>query len=314
MSDVNSAAAATRGGLRVVFGLTLAIFALEAIGGIAANSLALLADAGHMLTDVAGVGLALLAIWIGSRPPNAARTFGYQRLEILAAVVNAVLLFGVGGFILFEAVRRLAAPPEVAPGLMIAVALVGLAGNGASLWLLRDAQTRSLNVRGAYLEVLSDFAGSAAVIVAGVAIVLTGFEVADAIASMFIGILVVPRTWRLLRDAVDVLLEATPKGLDMALVRSHILEAPGVADCHDLHVWTITSGMNVVSAHVIRRVGHAALRRARPPVRVPGRLLRHRAQHVPDRDRRSATPGGGRARVSGSHGARRWFMNGSQRA
>jgi cobalt-zinc-cadmium efflux system protein len=251
MPLVHSAAAANSGRLLTVFGLTLAIFAVEAVGGFAANSLALLADAGHMLTDVAGIGLALLAIWIGARPAGPERTFGYQRLEILAAIVNALLLFGVGAFILFEAVRRLAQPAEVASGLMIAVALVGLAGNGASLWLLRNAQASSLNARGAFLEVLSDFAGSAAVIVAGLVIVVTGFGAADAIASIVIGVLIFPRTWRLLRDAVDVLLEATPKGLDMALVRSHILEAPGVTECHDLHVWTITSGMNVVSAHVI---------------------------------------------------------------
>ena len=251
MPRVHSAAAATRGRLLVVFCLTLAIFAVEAIGGFAANSLALLADAGHMLTDVAGIGLALLAIWIGSGPADPERSFGYQRLEILAAVVNALLLFGVGAFIIVEAIRRLASPPEVESGLMIAVALVGLAGNGTSLWLLRKAQSESLNVRGAYLEVVSDFAGSVAVIVAGLVIAATGVTTADAIASILIGLLIFPRTWRLLRDAVDVLLEATPKGLDMALVRSHILEAPGVTECHDLHVWTITSGMNVVSAHVI---------------------------------------------------------------
>ncbi len=251
MPHVHSAAAANRGRLVKVFGLTLTIFAVEAIGGYASNSLALLADAGHMLTDVAGIGLALLAIWIGSRPPDPERSFGYQRLEILAAVVNALLLFGVGAFIIVEAVRRLASPPEVESGLMIAVALVGLAGNGTSLWLLRKGQSESLNIRGAYLEVLSDFAGAGAVIVAGLVIAATGVTTADAIASILIGILIFPRTWRLLRDAVDVLLEATPKGLDMALVRSHILEAPGVTECHDLHVWTITSGMNVVSAHVI---------------------------------------------------------------
>jgi cobalt-zinc-cadmium efflux system protein len=250
-SPHDSTAAEHRGRLLAVFGLTLAIFAVEAIGGIAANSLALLADAGHLLTDVAGIGLALLAVWIGGRPANPERTFGYQRLEILAAVVNALLLFGVGAFILVEAIRRLADPPDVATGLMIAVALVGVAGHGVSLWLLRDIQAVSLNARGAYLEVLSDFAGSGAVIVAGVVIIATGFWAADAVASMLIGILIFPRTWRLLRDAVDVLLEATPKGLDMALVRSHILEAPGVTECHDLHVWTITSGMNVVSAHVV---------------------------------------------------------------
>jgi cobalt-zinc-cadmium efflux system protein len=251
MPHVHSAAAANRGRLLAVFALTLTIFAVEVAGGLLANSLALLADAGHMLTDVAGIGLALLAIWIGARPAGPERTFGYHRLEILAAVVNALLLFGVGAFILVEAIRRLAEPPEVASGLMIAVALVGLAANGVSLWLLRDAQAQGLNARGAFLEVMSDFAGSVAVILAGVVIVLTRFGAADAIASMLIGVLIFPRTWRLLRDAVDVLLEATPKGLDMALVRTHILEAPGVTECHDLHVWTITSGMNVVSAHVI---------------------------------------------------------------
>jgi cobalt-zinc-cadmium efflux system protein len=255
MPHVHSAAAADRDRLAKVLGLTLAIFGVELVGGLVSNSLALLADAGHMLTDVAGIGLALLAIWIGSRPASSERTFGYQRLEILAAIVNALLLFGVGAFILFEAIRRLAEPPQVGSGLMIAVALVGLAGNGVSLWLLRDAQAKSLNARGAFLEVLSDFAGAGAVIVAGLMIVLTGFGAADPIASLFIGVLIFPRTWRLLRDAVDVLLEATPKGLDMALVRSHILEAPGVTDCHDLHVWTITSGMNVVSAHVIVEPG-----------------------------------------------------------
>jgi cobalt-zinc-cadmium efflux system protein len=246
-----SAAGKHRQRLVAVFLLTLAIFAVELVGGIVSNSLALLADAGHMFTDVAGIGLAILAIWIGGRPADRERTFGYRRLEILAAIVNALLLFGVGAFILFEGIRRLAQPPDVASGLMIAVALVGLAGNGASLWLLRNAQQSSLNARGAFLEVLSDFAGSAAVITAGLVIIVTGIEAADAIASIVIGVLIFPRTWRLLRDAIDVLLEATPKGLDMALVRSHILEAPGVTECHDLHVWTITSGMNVVSAHVI---------------------------------------------------------------
>jgi cobalt-zinc-cadmium efflux system protein len=246
-----SAAGEHRRQLMLVFLLTFAIFGVELVGGFVSNSLALLADAGHMFTDVAGIGLALLAIWVGGRPADAGRSFGYQRLEILAAIVNALLLFGVGAFILFEGIRRLAQPPEVASGLMVAVALVGLAGNGVSLWLIRDAQASSLNARGAFLEVLSDFAGSGAVILAGLVIILTGFGAADAIASIVIGVLIFPRTWRLLRDAVDVLLEATPKGLDMALVRSHILEAPGVTACHDLHVWTISSGMNVVSAHVL---------------------------------------------------------------
>jgi len=246
-----TAAAANRGRLVMVFALTLVVFVIELVGGLVSNSLALLADAGHMFTDVAGIGLALLAIWFAGRPANGGRTFGYLRLEILAAVVNAVLLFGVSAFILFEAWRRLSEPPDIATGLMLAVALVGLAANAVSLFLLRKAQGESLNMRGAYLEVMGDFAGSAAVIVAAIVIGLTGWTPADAVASAVIGLLIIPRTWRLLRDAVDVLLEATPKGMDLGEVRTHILEAKGVADIHDLHAWTITSGMNVLSAHVV---------------------------------------------------------------
>jgi cation diffusion facilitator family transporter len=246
-----SAAAAHRGKLVAVLVLSLAILVVEALGGIVSNSLALLADAGHMLTDVAGVAMALLAIWFAGRKPSNGRTFGYLRIEILAAVTNAFLLFGVAAFILFEAWRRLSEPPEIASGLMLAVALLGLAANATSLFLLRDAQRESLNMRGAYLEVMGDFIGSAAVIVAAVVIALTGWTTADAVASALIGLLILPRTFALLREATDVLLEATPKGVDMDHVRQHILDAPGVIDCHDLHAWTITSGMNVVSAHVI---------------------------------------------------------------
>jgi cobalt-zinc-cadmium efflux system protein len=246
-----SAAAANRGRLVAVLVLSLAILVVEVVGGILANSLALLADAGHMLTDVAGVGMALLAIWFAGRGPTNGRTYGYLRVEILAAVTNAFLLFGVAVFILIEAWRRLSEPPEIASGLMLAVALVGLAANAASLYVLRDAQRASLNMRGAYLEVMGDFAGSGAVVVAAVVIALTGWTAADAAASALIGLLILPRTLVLLREATDVLLEATPKGVNMDHVRQHILDAPGVVDCHDLHAWTITSGMNVVSAHVI---------------------------------------------------------------
>ncbi len=250
-----SAAAAHRRRLMAVLLLNLAIFAVEAAGATASNSLALLADAGHMLTDVAGVSLALLAIWFAGRPATNGRTFGYLRLEILAAVANAVLLFGVAAYILVEAWRRLSEPPEVSSGLMLIVALVGLSANGVSLFLLRDAQRHSLNMRGAYLEVMGDLAGSAAVIVAALLIALTGWRQADAVASALIGLLILPRTASLVREATDVLLEATPKGVDMDHVRAHILDAPGVLDCHDLHAWTITSGMNVVSAHVVLAEG-----------------------------------------------------------
>jgi len=246
-----TAAAAHRTRLATVFAITLAVFAVELAGGIAANSLALLADAGHMFTDVAGIGLTLGAIWFAGRPATEGRTYGFVRVEILAAVVNAVFLFGIAAFVLYEAWQRLSEPPEIQTGLMLGVALVGLAANGLSLFILRDAQRDSLSIRGAYIEVLGDLAGSAAVIVAAIAIVATGWTGADAVASVVIGLLIVPRTWHLLREAVDVLLEATPKGIDMVEVRRHILEAPGVADVHDLHAWTITSGMNVLSAHVV---------------------------------------------------------------
>ena len=251
MPHVHSASASHRTRLIAVFGLSLSIFVFEVVGGLLSNSLALLADAGHVFTDVFGIGFALAAIWIAGRPATSERTFGYLRLEILAAVGNALLLFGVSAFVLYEAWRRLAEPPEVTSGLMLAVAVVGLAANGVSLYLLRDAQGHSLNMRGAYLEVMGDLLGSVAVIVAAIVIAVTGWTQADALASIAIGLLIIPRTWALLREALDVLLEATPRGIDLDIVREHILEAPGVVGVHDLHAWTITSGMNVVSAHVV---------------------------------------------------------------
>jgi cobalt-zinc-cadmium efflux system protein len=250
-----SAAASHRGRLAAVLVLSLTMLGVEVAGAIASNSLALFADAGHMLTDAAGIGMALLAIWFAGRKPTNGRTYGFLRVEILAAVTNSFLLFGVAGFILFEAWQRLSEPPQVASGLMLAVALAGLAANAASLFLLRQAQLESLNMRGAYLEVMGDFAGSTAVIVAALVITVSGWMTADAIASGLIGLLILPRTFALLRDATDVLLEGAPKGIVVDHVRQHILEAPGVVDCHDLHAWTITSGLNVVSAHVVLAEG-----------------------------------------------------------
>jgi cobalt-zinc-cadmium efflux system protein len=246
-----------RGRLAAVLGITLTILAVEVVGGVLAHSLVLIADAGHMATDAAGIGLSLLAVWFAARPSSDARTFGYQRAEILAAVINAVLLFGVGAFILVEAVRRLAHPETATAGLMVVFGVIALAGNAASLALLRQGQGQSLNVRGAFLEVLSDFLGAAAVLVAAAVIAGTGFERADGLASIFIGVLILPRTVKLLRDAVDVLLEATPKNVNLAEVRGHICETPGVLDVHDLHAWTITSGIPVLSAHVV--ISDAAL-------------------------------------------------------
>jgi cobalt-zinc-cadmium efflux system protein len=251
MPHVHSAAAAHRSRLIGVFALTISIFVIEVIGGLVSNSLALLADAGHVFTDVFGIGFALAAIWIAGRPATSGRSFGFLRVEIFAAVANAVLLFGVAAYVLYEAWRRLSEPPDIASGLMLAVAVIGLGVNAVSLFLLRDAQGHSLNVRGAYLEVMGDLFGSIAVIVAAIVISVTGWTGADIVASVVIGLLILPRTWSLLREALDVLLEATPKGIDLDYVREHILEAPGVVGVHDLHAWTITSGMNVVSAHVV---------------------------------------------------------------
>ena len=247
----STAAGAQRGRLTLVLGITVTVLAAEIIGGVLAHSLVLIADAGHMAADAAGMGLSLLAVWFAGRPTSETRTFGYQRAEILAAVVNAVLLFGVGAFILIEAARRLAHPETSTPSLMVVFGIVALAGNAASLALLRRGQAESLNVRGAFLEVLSDLFGAAAVLVAAAVIAGTGFERADALASILIGALILPRTVKLLRDAVDVLLEATPKHVDLNEVRDHIRETPGVLDVHDLHAWTITSGVPVLSAHVV---------------------------------------------------------------
>jgi cobalt-zinc-cadmium efflux system protein len=246
-----SVAGAHRSRLAVVLAITLAILAAEVVGGLLAHSLVLLADAAHMGADAAGIGLSLLAIIWATRPPTLARTFGLQRLEILAAVVNAVLLLVLSVLLVVEAIRRLVTPSEPAPLTMLLLGLLALAGDGASLLLLRHAQEDSLNLRGAYLEVLADLLGAVGVIVAAAVIWLTGWDRVDPIASLAISVLIVPRTLRMLRAAVDVLLEATPDHVDLQEVRAHILETPGVVGCHDLHAWTITSGHAVLSAHVV---------------------------------------------------------------
>jgi cobalt-zinc-cadmium efflux system protein len=227
------------------------VLAAELVAGIASNSLALLADAGHVFADISGMALSLVAIWLAARPRTGGRTFGLYRLEILAATANGLLLLAISVVILVEGVRRFVAPPVIEAPLVVVVAAFALAANVISLRLLTPGRRESLNVRGAYLEVLGDLLGAGAVLVAGIAIYLTGWRQADAVASIVIGLLIVPRTVSVLRESVDVLLEATPKGVDMAHVRQHILEAPGVSDVHDLHAWTITSGMNVMSAHVV---------------------------------------------------------------
>jgi len=254
-SHRHSAAGASRGRLLAVLVLISAFLLIEVIGSVLTNSLALLADAGHMLTDAVGVGLALLAIWFGARAATIGKSFGYYRLEILAAAANAVLLLGMGAFILFEAIQRLRQPSEVLTGPMLVIAALGLLVNLVSLRLLHAGSQESLPVRGAYLEVLGDLFGSVAVLLAAVVIMATGWTQADPIASVVIAVAILPRAWRLLSDAIDVLLQATPKGIDMADVRAHLLRAENVVDIHDLHAWSLTSGMNVVSAHVVMTPG-----------------------------------------------------------
>ncbi|WP_037673386.1 cation diffusion facilitator family transporter [Streptomyces griseus] len=246
-----TATAAYRGRLRVALSITLTVMVVEIVGGVLADSLALVADAAHMATDALGLGMALLAIHVASRPPTGNRTFGYARAEILAALANCVLLLGVGGYVLYEAIQRFITPAGTAGGLTVVFGVIGLVANMISLTLLMRGQKDSLNVRGAFLEVAADALGSLAVIISAVVVLTTGWEAADPIASLVIGLMIVPRTWKLLRETLDVLLEAAPKDVDMAEVRAHILALEGVEDVHDLHAWTITSGMPVLSAHVV---------------------------------------------------------------
>jgi cobalt-zinc-cadmium efflux system protein len=245
-----TAAAGYRGRLLAVLGITLTVLVIEVIAGLLSGSLALLADAAHLGTDALGIGLALLAVRMAGRAPTVRRTFGWQRAEVLAAGVNAVLLLGLSVAVAVEAVRRLTDPPSIQPGTVLIVGALGLVANAVGLALLAGGQSESLNVRGAFLEVLGDTFGSLAVLVAAAVIALTGQERADPIASLLIAALIVPRAVKLLRDTGEVLLEGTPRGVDLAEVRRHMLAQPGVVDVHDLHAWTITSGVPVLSAHV----------------------------------------------------------------
>jgi cobalt-zinc-cadmium efflux system protein len=237
--------------LRAAFGLTAAFLLVEAIAGVLSGSLALLADAAHMLVDAGGLLLSLLAIWFAGRPATPAKTYGYYRVEILAALVNGVVICVLAVGILFEAYERLRHPAPVVGGMMLAVAVLGLLVNLAAVRLLHAGAAESLNVRGAYLEVLGDAVSSGAVVVAAVVVLATGWTVADAIASVAIALLILPRTWTLLRQAVNVLLEAAPPHLDVMEIESALREAHGVRRVHDLHVWTLTSGREAMSAHVV---------------------------------------------------------------
>src|SRR5437667_11318424 len=250
-ADRPTAAARSRGRLLTTLGLTAAFLVVEVLGALFTGSLALLADAGHMLTDVGALALALFAIWVAARPPTPAKTYGYYRAEILAALVNALVLLAVAGAILVEASRGLWAPPEVLGGPMLAIAVVGLAVNLCCAWLLHAHAAMSLNVRGAYLHPLGDAPGSVGVVVAALVVVATGWTVADPLASLAIALIIVPRTWGLLRQAVNVLLEGTPTHLDLGAIQAAILRVPGVRRVHALHVWTLTSGRGAMGAHAV---------------------------------------------------------------
>ena len=230
---------------------TAAYMLAEFIGGILAYSLALISDAAHMATDVVGLGIAIAAIRIGRRPADRQRTYGYERFEILAAAFNSVLLFGVAAYIVYEAYRRLVEPPQIATGVMLGIALLGLAVNAYSMWILSERKEGSLNVQGAYLEVWSDFIGSLGVIGAAVLIRLTGWLWVDSLVAVLIGLWVLPRTWRLLTQSVNILLEGVPENINAQEVLERLRGIPGVSDVHDLHIWALTSGQVCLTAHMV---------------------------------------------------------------
>jgi len=245
---------ADRRRLLVTLGITAAILVAEVVGGIVSGSLALLSDAGHMLTDLSAQLLSLFALVFATRPATVRRTYGYYRLEILAALANGVVLVVLAGFIMVRAYQRLDDPPEIRTGLLLVVAGVGLLANLVSAWLL--AHARSLNVRGAYVHVLTDALSSVAVLAGGAVMYATGgLYVIDPILGFAIGVFVVASAYRLIREAVGVLLESVPHDIDLEAVREAVRRLEGIEDVHDLHIWTITSGLHALSAHLVVRKG-----------------------------------------------------------
>ena len=240
-----------RGRLLVVLGITLVVLLVEVLGAVVSGSLALFADAGHLLTDVIGLTMAVVAAALARRPATDARTWGYRRAEVVAAAGQAAVLLAVGVFVVIEGIQRLIHPPDVAAGLMLVFGVVGLVGNVVGLLVLAGGRDADLNMRAAFLEVLNDALGSGAVLVAAVVIATTGWLRADAVASLVIGLLIVPRTLRLLAESVNVLLESTPRGLDLTDVRRRLLEQPHVRDVHDLHATQVATGLPVLTAHVV---------------------------------------------------------------
>lgn len=247
-----SAASRHKKSLLIVLCLSGTYLIAEVIGGIVTNSLALLADAAHMLTDVVGLLLAFIAIKIGEKKADPSRTYGYYRTEILAAVINAVVLLGISIYVLFEAYQRFQNPPEVQSKSMLIVAGIGLLVNVAGMMILRKDSEGSLNMKGAYFEVLSDMLTSVGVMIAGVIMLTTGWYYADPLISAAIGLLIFPRTWRLLKEAINVLLEGTPADVDIHELRKSLEQIRGVKNVHDLHVWSLTSSVNAMSAHIVK--------------------------------------------------------------
>ena len=247
----STSGAANAGKLKIALGLTASYLVAEVVGGLVTGSLALLSDAAHMLTDVMALIVALIAIRIGQRAADPKRTFGYYRFEILAAAFNAAVLFLVAFYILFEAYRRFQEPPEIQSGGMLIVAAIGLVVNAASLWVLRSGSEASLNMKSAYLEVWSDALGSIAVIVAALVIRYTGWWPVDPILAVLIGLWVLPRTWKLLGESINVLLEGVPKGVEMQKLHDALAALSGVREVHDLHVWSLTSDRNSMTVHLV---------------------------------------------------------------
>ncbi|OGO51218.1 MAG: cation transporter, partial [Chloroflexi bacterium RBG_16_68_14] len=247
--DLTASRAASRRALGFALALASVVLVAEVVGGVLTNSLALLADAGHMVSDVLAVSLALFAIWVAGRPATSQQSFGYQRAEVLAAAANGGVLLLVAAYVFWQAALRFADPPEVKSGPMLGIALVGLLANVASAFLLYPQQARSLNVRGAFYHVLGDLVGSVGVIAAGIVMLTTGWFLADPLVGVLIGLLIILGAARLLRESLAVLLEATPAHIDPREVERALTGTPGVTGLHDLHIWTVTSGLVALSCH-----------------------------------------------------------------
>lgn len=248
--------------LAIAFSITCVILGAEIVGAAVTGSLALIVDAGHMLTDAGGLGLALLAAQLSARPATNRRTYGFARAEVLSATAQAAVLLAVGLFVVVEGIQRLIAPPAIAPGPLLVFGIIALIGNVASIAVLASGRSANFNLRAAFLEVVNDALGAVAVILAAIVVALTGWTRADAVAAILIGALILPRTVALLRETVDVLLESVPRGLDLEAVRMHLLEVPHVRTVHDLHATQVSSALPVLTAHIVVedecfRDGHA---------------------------------------------------------